>query len=71
MSRLRVVHADPNNPPPAPEGAHAVMVTDAAGNVLSYAWAAPLVDRDTLYDRAWGWAELLEARLACHVLGGA
>ncbi len=33
MARIRVVHADPNNPPPAPPGAHAVAVKDPNGTV--------------------------------------
>ncbi len=64
-ARLRVVRADPNDPPLAPEGSYAVMVKDECGNVISYGWTAPVVDRETFYARACGWADMLEAMPAC------
>ncbi len=64
-SRLRVVHADPNNPPPAPPGSHAVAVKDPNGTVISWGWCLPSVDRDLFFARAFAWKEVLEAMPAC------
>ncbi len=61
LARIRVVHADPQNPPQPPEGAHAVTVKDASGNVISYGWCAPSVDRETFHAQAWALADALEA----------
>ncbi len=65
VARLRVLAADPTNPPPAPEGATAVMIKDQSGTVISYGWTAPCVDRETVYARAWGWRDTLETMPVC------
>ncbi len=64
-ARLRVVNADPSKPPPAPFGAHAVMVKDLDGTVISYGWCVPRIDRKAFLCRAWDWAEMIETMPAC------
>ncbi len=68
VARVRVLHADPLNPPAPPEGAHAVVVTDHTGCVVSYGWCAPHIPRKALYARAHEWAEMVEAMPACSLL---
>lgn len=51
-----VFAADPQNPPPAPPDARAVVIRDASGAPIAFAWALG-PHGDDLHDAAWTWLE--------------
>ena len=55
--------ADPANLPPPPPGAHAVVIKDARGEIVSCSWRAPGYGGQRYFDEAWEWFEARRGEL--------